>query len=678
MLAVSLVVCVWTAPVRADDAAPAEVMVVSARGRETAVSQTPGGIGLIDDEELFVTQPLSLTDTTRRIPGVETSSDAAWGSEINIRGLDRNRIVFLIDGVRINTATDLPAQFGLVDPSDIARVEVLKGPISALYGSGSIGGVVNVVTRGAAFTDSPEWHGGLSLSYGTNPEGFGVYARSSYSDERFHLFLSGSFRDRDEYRNADHDSVDNSQFDDWSGRLRLGRKWDEANTTELQYMRYDGHEIGIPGKGLTLLPDDNRHVTYPDTTLQILSLTHTILPDPEFWTESRLQLYFSKNERRVRIDQLPVPVGEMKYPVRIDPSADHRTFGLNWRNTMELADHTLVWGVDGWLWTYDGIRRKYVYRVPFDDIVVATDSPLADSNQYSAGLFAEDDWRLTEALTLNLGARVDRMVSETEANESDASGLADEGTFHAVSWAAHAGLTWEFRPQWSATLLAASSYRAPDIFDRFKYITLSSGGTLYGNPDLEPERSLFLEAGLHYSGDRVRGSASAFVNLVDDLIVAMPDEVGDDEHMQNVAKAEFTGVELEGEWRLAPEWTAYGCMAFVEGRDKTGDEYLRFTPPLNGLVGLRYEQESGLWGELELDWAAHQGHTPKGTPDGESWASLNARIGYRFVVGATRQEVVLSGENLANADYTNYLSTSRGVELREPGINATASWRMEF
>ncbi|MBT3288387.1 MAG: TonB-dependent receptor plug domain-containing protein, partial [Victivallales bacterium] len=106
------IVCLGLAPAWGDGAVPREVMVVSARGHESAISQTPGGIGLVNDLDLLITQPLSLSNTTRRIPGVEKSSDSGWGSEINIRGLGRSRIVFLVDGVRINTATDLSAQFG--------------------------------------------------------------------------------------------------------------------------------------------------------------------------------------------------------------------------------------------------------------------------------------------------------------------------------------------------------------------------------------------------------------------------------------------------------------------------------------------------------------------------------------------------------------------------------------
>lgn len=53
----------------------------------------------------------------------------------------------LIDGMRINTATEINARLGFINPMDVERVEVLKGPVSSLYGSGSTGGVINVITK---------------------------------------------------------------------------------------------------------------------------------------------------------------------------------------------------------------------------------------------------------------------------------------------------------------------------------------------------------------------------------------------------------------------------------------------------------------------------------------------------------------------------------------------------
>jgi len=116
-------------------------MVVTARGRESLISQTPGGVGIVDQEEISAMNPVSITNAATRIPGVDKSSDSLWGSAINIRGLGRNSVVFLVDGCRVNTATDINAQFGTVNPLDIQQIEVLKGPITALHGSGSMGGV---------------------------------------------------------------------------------------------------------------------------------------------------------------------------------------------------------------------------------------------------------------------------------------------------------------------------------------------------------------------------------------------------------------------------------------------------------------------------------------------------------------------------------------------------------
>ena len=96
--------------------------------------------------------------------------------------------------------------------------------------------------------------------------------------------------------------------------------------------------------------------------------------------------------------------------------------------------------------------------------------------------------------------------------------------------------------------------------------------------------------------------------------MAMPEAVGNDERMQNIGKAEFTGVELEGEWRFAPEWTAYGTLAFVEGRNKTDDEYLRFTPPLNGLLGIRYDRESVSGPPWNLTGPPTRGTPPRAHP----------------------------------------------------------------
>lgn len=648
-------------------------VVVTARGRAATLSGTPGGAGVVLPDEIFLDQPLSLANVARRIPGVEKSSDSAWGSALSIRGLDRNRVVFLVDGCRVNTATDINARFGMIDSYGVERLEVLKGPISALYGSGSIGGVVNVITKRGHFTEQPEWHGTMMGTYSSNPAGPGMYGDATYSTENYWLYASGSFRHRNDYNDADGDEVPNSQFEDWQGKLHLGLKWDSANVTEFQIQHMEADEVGIPGMGLSLPVGPK--VTYPDSSRTLFSLTHTVTPGNGILTESKLNLYYQKIERRVRIDEFPTGTVNEIYT-----EADHDTVGMRWQNVFELAPHTIVAGADCWEWRYDGTRTKYLVNGN-----VGVDTPLAKSRQISAGLFAEDDWALTETVTLNTGARIDSISSHSDeiydwikppgavvpTLKRDAEDRDD------VSWAAHLGGTWQFMPQWSMTLIGASSYRTPDLMDRYKYLNLGGAGELYGNPDLDPERSLFFEYGLHYTAETVRVSTSVFDNVVDDLIVDPSPGVGV-RQLENVDKAEIYGIEEEVEWHFYPQWIAYGNIAYTRGKNRTADDDLSFIPPLNGLAGVRYEPKQGLWGALELDWAATQNKVNSTDLVTDGWVTLDAKLGYRFEAADFRHEIVLAADNIFNTDYRNHLSTSRGFELREPGFGCSATWKMNF
>jgi hemoglobin/transferrin/lactoferrin receptor protein len=659
-----------------DDTVVMEEMVVTARGVPTLLSETPGGVGVVDAEEIFREQPVSVTDVLERIPGVNKSSDSPWGSEVNIRGLGRGRVVFLIDGVRVNTATDISAQFGLIDPNDIERVEVLKGPVSALYGSGSIGGVVNIITRKGQFTDEPSWSGTLAGTFNSNPEGFKGYAGLSSNTPDYWVSASGSFRDLDSYKDGSGDTIHNSQFEDFGGTFKLARKWNELHQTSFQYQHFEGREIGIPGTGNASLPLV-ADVTYPETYRRMASLVHTFVPGNPVWNESTLNLYFQEIDRNVRIDQLPQSMGI----AGIFPSANHKTWGLRWFNALDAGDHALSAGVDVWQWDIESLRQRH-----FTNGNLAIDQPVADASQLSAGLFAEDSWVLGRTLTLNIGGRVDLIRADsdeihtwiTPPNPAAPNPLQrQKESFDDTSWSGHLGLTWAFVENWSMTLIGASSYRAPDLLERFKYINLGSY-EVFGTPDLDPERSRFLEYGLHYNRPGVTASLNAYVNLLTDLIVEKTVSPGRHE-MQNVDEAEIYGAEAAVEWRFLPRWAAYGNLAYTHGKNKTENTDLESIPPFSGLAGVRYLPDLGLNGNVEVQWADRQSRVAPGENETPGWATLNARAGYRFQWAGIFQELSLSADNLLDKAYRNHLATGRKpAELNSPGLNLAVTWKMEF
>ncbi|MBI9090195.1 MAG: TonB-dependent receptor [Desulfobacterium sp.] len=650
-------------------------MVVTARGRESLISQTPGGLGIVDQGEISTINPVSLTNATSRIPGVDKSSDSAWGSAINIRGLGRNSVVFLVDGCRVNTATDINAQFGTVNPLDIQQIEVLKGPITALHGSGSLGGVVNVITRKGRFTPSPVWEGDITTGFAANPKGFDTHGRAAYNSRDFWISTSAGFRDHNSYDAGNDKEIHNSQYRDTSFNTALGARVNPVNTTQVLVQHVKGEEIGIPGKGLSLPTGPD--VTYPGTSRTLVNLTHTLTPDSPLISESRINLFYQKIERRVRLDHFPGgPVTEVR------PQADHETWGLKWQTIFQRQKHRIVAGVDLWNWEISNSLR---YK-EFANGLGGVDASLGNVEQFSGGVFAEDEWRLSNAISLNLGGRMDTIQAEsddlynwiTPPSPTLPVALKQEAREYSdTSWNAHAGITWGFMPDWTMTFITASSYRTPDSMDRFKYINLGGGIELFGNPDLTPERSLFFEYGFHYTAPVLTFSASAYLNCLDDLITET--RVTSTEHrMMNVDEARIYGGEIEAEYFFTPRLSALGYVAYTHGDNTKLDEPLPFIAPLNGLLGIRYDTTTGFWTRLELEWAADQSRPPQGTLESDGWDRLNFRMGYRYSLWGKHQELMFGMDNVFDQAITNHLSTSRGMALKEPGINYLCVWKIKL
>jgi len=138
-----------------------EEVVVTATRSFTKVENLPINIAVINKRQLEENQPLTPVEALQYIPGVTRQSDGGLASTPIIRGLSRERAPILIDGNpfvggRIRSYT-------LVDPFQIERIEVVKGPASAFWGSDAVSGLVNVVTRKAENGYGKEMKIGASL-----------------------------------------------------------------------------------------------------------------------------------------------------------------------------------------------------------------------------------------------------------------------------------------------------------------------------------------------------------------------------------------------------------------------------------------------------------------------------------------------------------------------------------
>ena len=658
-------------------------VVITARDIPELTSQTPGGTGVITAEEIDRHPPVSLANITRQIPGVEKTTDSPWGSEINIRGLSRNSVLFLVDGCRVNTATDINARFGLVNPYDVERIEVLKGPISALYGWGAMGGVVNVITRKGGYADIAKTREQIWVRASSNPEGYGVFGRMVFESPDLWILGAAGYRDYNETESADNTTIHNSQFRDVYARFGSGYLWNPVNETEVNIQVMEGKNIGIPGTGLASLAETT-DVTYPSTKRILGSLTHTVTPESGVLDSSRVRLFYQEVDRNVRIDNFPAAA-----PLEAaEPGADHKTMGLNWTSHLTLGSHTPVLGIEVWEWKIDDTERtKY-----FKSGLVGVDSSLGNLTQTVGGIFAEDTWGLNEALKLNIGGRLDATQVKSDdlynwitppSSATTATKVRDGETTTDESWQAQTGLTWQMAKAWSITGIAAASYRPPDLMDLFKYVSLGSGVSLYGNPDLKPERSYFFESGLHYVDNRIRLSGCAYLNTLKDMITENQVSATRIE-MANVDKARIYGAEISGQWRFAPQFLAQASFAWTRGKNRTTGEPLPFIAPLNAQASLGWDQADqkkdarGWHAKIIYEWADAQDKVPEGQEESDCWQTVDVTAGYRFKAFGKDQDLSLAVTNIFDEDYHNYLATSRGMELKEPGVGVSLQYRIQL
>ena len=349
------------------------------------------------------------------------------------------------------------------------------------------------------------------------------------------------------------------------------------------------------------------------------------------------------------------------------------TVGGKVQATMNFDDHNVVAGADISDWHMESNRQRYLVSG-----TVVEDQPTPDTHQLTAGLFAEDNWKLNELWTTNLGGRVDYIrIKNEERLAVLTTPYVAAGTRDNVSWNAHVGLTYAPAENWSHTAILASSYRAPDILDLFKSISLGGGVTAYGNPDLDPEKSYYLEYGVHYKTPHSRISTSAYYNLIKDRITESQVD-STTRRMANVGEARIVGLEVDGEWHFGKPWKLYGNVALTDGEDTVNNEPLSDIAPVNGLLGTKYTMASGLWGSVEVPWAMRQDDVPSGTAETPGWATLNLGAGYKFDYGTTKHEISISLNNVFDKQYLNHLANSRSIELVEPGFNAMATYRIVF
>lgn len=625
-------------------------IIVSARGWSGAINETPGSKAVIESSDIVRSGTKVVIDSFCFVPGVWGVSDGPIAADVSIRGLQRDAVITMVDGARIETATDLGSRLGFIDPLAVERIEILKGPISTLHGSGSMGGVIEVVTRKGSFSDVPERKLLIYAGGSDNPVGASLSVHASANAPESWVYAGGGFHDYEPYYDGDGKKVRNSGYT--SGSIRGGFAWkaNERHILEANFDWFEADDSGVTGGGTAPLPA-NADVTYDRANRTHADLLHTFLPEGDFWKSSTVKLYYQGIRRDVVVDNFPPAMPLL----RLRPSGTHDTFGFKWNNELAVGPHRIAAGADTWR------REMHTERYrDFKNGTTAYEIPVPNASFLSSGMFIEDDIAIAETFGLNVGGRLDRVLVRNE--ESPRWGSGEEEDFEAMG---HIGVMYDLLKELKLKAMVASGYRAASLEERFQFLDLGGGLSRIGDPELEPERNTMFEVGMDWLSDRVYVSVSVFANYLDDMI---GDRIADESTIvnANIDTARIAGWEAEARINLCRSCDLILNIAGVEGRDTKKKENLAGIPPLSGAVGLDVDTES--FGLLTLlKWAADQNKTADGEMKTSGWATVNVRGTWSPGGQNSTSEYFAEVSNLFDYEYRDHMSTVRGEPFNEPG-----------
>lgn len=675
------------------------------------VKELPIPLSVVGSYEYQRQSSLTLSNVLAAEPGISMGSDGVWATNINIRGLGESRLVTLIDGNRVETATDLTASLSMVDINDVDRVEVIKGAQSSLYGTGAMGGIVNIITKEGHFAPKPYVSGSIISGYATANKLFTGHADINTGSAKWYLRLSGTYIDADDIRTPEG-ILPNSQFTTNNFAAKAGFKPFSNHVLKVQYQRNWSTDVGIPGGAAFPGP---AKATYTDIGRQLLSASYEINDLTDKLASLKLSYFIQYIQRDVdmipnTVTETPVAAGiQRTTPELVTPIGNHMTNGGQLQSTWTFGNNnTLIAGVDVWSRKLTTERTKFIKVEVINtsgDIIktnnlVRGETPIPESSFSSAGLFLQDEKHLmNERLTLIAGGRIDAIkVKNDEGYDIDyliVNGVRNdapnnqritfaEGDENSISWSANAGMLYKLFKKTELSFNIARSFRAPSLEERFKYIDLGNYVRL-GNQDLKPENGYSVDLGLRVWKPKFNLEAGLFANWISNMVVESPGEFiytintgaseGETDTIpalinSNVSKAFLYGADLGFQYNFYQGFVLFGSGSYVIARDIESDTNLPQIPPFNGRLGIRYTYQRIGSAEVTIIGAARQNKVAEGETETGGYTRLDMALNSaKISIGKTKLQLFAGIDNITDRSYTNHLSTNRGNVSIEPGRN---------
>ncbi len=595
-----------------------DTMVVTATRTAMTVKETPSTVEIVDSKKLEQTQAKTLHDALKGALGVNVFNDFQGRSNVSIRGSESRHVLIMVDGKRLGgEAAYNSANAWDVDRirmEDVERVEIIRGPAGALYGSDAMGGVINVITKTPDKTTAD-----INYEYGWYEDGKGAgYKGNLYlqgAEGNYSYKINAGLNKNRPYLDP-KGSGDSMNFYGKQQPLSLnvGYKFDNGNELSVDFSKIKEDNQKSTTTRTTMKPgiwQDKVQTIYNDNKRTDYAITYKGSDDKQDWMFRAYKSVFDKNYKNQNNTRMTMMGHTGKWTLQ-DPKIDtvKRTLSvIEGKDTFNLSDkNKLTAGFEYRKDQSEGTRlKKPSTSLNGADAHAAFDK--ADINYLAA--YVQDEFRPDEKWLIIPSVRFDhsdQFSNKLTSNLAATYNAADDVRIKAV---------------------VGQGYKTPTVNDLYIFWEMYAAnpggkGQFYvGNPDLKPEKSLSYELSVEKDwGDRSTVHFGLFRNEVKDLIGTywtgkMTEDYPDiypgitgDRIMayENIPEALLQGVELYGSHRIGKDIYLNAGYTFLDAKDKTAGTRLKDRAKHQVTFGVSYQPENIYAWDLSFDLVSNLGY----------------------------------------------------------------------
>jgi len=657
-----------------------DTVSVTASRAATSTFATPRAVTVISTPEIGERTVQSMAQLLRGQPGIFIQQTTPGQSTPIVRGLKGSEVLHLVDGMRLNTAffRNAPNQYmSLIDPFNIARIEVVRGPMSVLYGSDALGGVVNIISAEPRF-ESSAWQQQFGFRTQLASADDSILSRASYAAGRagFAYSLGASYQNVAELKTA-RGVVPNTEFSargfDGKALMDLGERrelmlnfqyWKQPKSPRVDELNPGFGQVNPTSSVFFFKPQTRSflHARLTDSLaaniadrIEVHAAYQGIKDDRTNRDFGSTQLNFEDNSSEAR-----------QLTVQLDKRFNEQTrivYGLD-------ASHDLIES-----------RRTRVDLRNGQTSFPATRFP-NDSRMTLLGAFFEGSASATERLSITAGARASNVSVKLPV--ADRGVAATDLSFNDFTWSL--GALYSLNEQLNLVSNLGRGFRAPNVFDLGTLGVRPNNRFNIPNAEVDPEKVITLDAGFKLKASQWHGELIGFISRFDDKITSVETGVVRSDgrlevQTRNIAKQTIRGAEASGNFRANDALSFFGSLTYTIGNEQlpgAPSVPADRIPPLSGRLGALWYVRDDLSIEAYAQLANRQDRLsprdqidPRINPSGTAgFATSNLRITWSL---SERQELSFKAENIADLAHRQH-----GSGVDEPGRNFVLGYAFKF